>query len=1362
MSSETEKLVKFKNEVNGKPQIIDHKAMGNTLEINTDLNENDINENSPTDELEVNETGLKTQITSNELNKQEVNPCNVEEIRRNFQKTRGIYIRGTINEIDLIQTLDTGATSTIISNDFSKKLGGKIDESVPKVYSAANGSPMNIAGRVPVEIKMGSLKLKWNVLVGDIKEDCLLGADILLGLPSGPAEILMSESRMLLDGHSIPLEIVGAAKQSFKLRLVEDCNIPGFTERLIETYIDTPDDTEGLIIVEPNPEFSEKHGLGVACSVSDPNKRTTIPVRIMNPYPNNTNLRENTCVAYAEKICRVEQFMDSENPAEYENYEVIRRVTMEPRIQENVDAPKAFDNGKLVQCENEIPEHLQDLYNRSKVGKTDEQKQMMAEMLKEYGHAFSKNEYDLGRCNLGEHHIDTGDAAPVKLPSRRVPLHFLGEDDKAVEKLKKQNAIQPSKSPWAAPMVFAFKKDNTLRPCVDYRHLNQLTVKDSYRLPNPQECLDSLGTGVYYSSLDLTAGYHQIPLSKNSIPKTAFSTRSGLWEYTVMSFGLTNAPACFQRIFELALSGLLWKTCIIYLDDCISFGATFQESVSRLKVILDRIVKANMKLKPKKCELFATEVTFLGHIVNKNGTRPDPCNVSKILGWKKCSNVTETKSFLGLCSYYRKWVKDFSAIAHPLIELTRKDRVFTWSKACDESFNKLKAALVSPQIMAYPKGDGQFILDTDASAFQIGAVISQIQDNQEKVIAYGSRTLTKAEKNYCVTDRELLSLKYFMEYYRHYLLGKRFIARVDHQAIKWIFSFKNPKNRVARWQEVLSQYDFEIQFRPGCRHGNADGMSRGSQPSDCTCAEEDLESLRCGPCAKCRKRALDMESTWLAHNQPTKPEEMTESADQNEICRVTLRSETAKMDNEPWLQLRTKTELRNLQAEDPDIGPIIQWKSASENRPRGPEVCSSSQATRHYWNYWRSLVIRDGLLCRLFNKLDGSASYIQLITPRALQKEVLEAFHDTLLAGHMGKKKTEDKIKQRFYWFGLHEDVKTHIIDCDTCEANKIPYRKPKAPLGEMKSGGPMDRICTDVIGPLPRTKRNNRFIIVMTDHWNKWAEVAAAPDESATSTARAILDSLVSRFGCMLDLHSDKGRNYESVVMQELCDLLEIRKTRTTTRHPSGNGAAEIFNKTLVRMIRAFIQGEQDKWDENLQVLAGAYRATPHTSTGLSPNFLVLGHEVRLPAEIVFGSATQDGSPVSTYGEYVTSIRKAKQKAFDIARRCSGRNAQRMKQYYDGKQFLNRYDKGDMVWVLNENRLPGICSKLIPAYIGPFPVLAKLNDRDYVIQQRSEATPRVIHHDKLKKYRGSTILSWAEKAIQQWESRHKTINNKQ
>ncbi|GFU76940.1 retrovirus-related Pol polyprotein from transposon 297 [Trichonephila clavipes] len=362
--------------------------------------------------------------------------------------------------------------------------------------------------------------------------------------------------------------------------------------------------------------------------------------------------------------------------------------------------------------------------------------------------------------------------------------------------MQKNDIIEPSSSPWASPIVLVRKKDGSTRFCVDYRKLNDVTKKDSYPLPRINDTLDTLSGHKWFSTLDLKSGYWQVEIHPEDREKTAFTSGQGLWQFKVMPFGLCNAPATFERLMETVLKGLTFEACLIYLDDVIIGGRTFEEHLQNIRKVLSKLSDANLKLNPSKCKFFRKEVNYLGHIISAEGVR-------------------------------------FSNIARPLHKLTESKQKFQWAKECEDSFLQLKEALTSSPILIYPQPDKPFILDTDASNESVGAVLSQEIDGHERVVAYWSKCLSKPERNYCVTRKELLAIVKAIEHFYHYLYGQKFLLRTDHASLTWLMNFRNTEGQVARWIQRLNEYYFDIRHRKGSSHGNADALSRRPCPENC-------------------------------------------------------------------------------------------------------------------------------------------------------------------------------------------------------------------------------------------------------------------------------------------------------------------------------------------------------------------------------------------------------------------------------------------------------------------------------------------------------------------------------------------------
>ena len=367
---------------------------------------------------------------------------------------------------------------------------------------------------------------------------------------------------------------------------------------------------------------------------------------------------------------------------------------------------------------------------------------------------FAFTNVELRRTDKLQHAITTETKHPIHSPARRMPAVHKEEVHQLIQDMLACNIIQPSTSPWASPVVIVRKKDGSARFCVNYRRLNAVTRKDAYLLPRIDDTLDTLSGSQWFSTLDLLSGYWQVEVAEEDRENTAFATQSGLFEFKVMPFGLCNAPATFQRLMDLVFAGVQWSHYLVYLDDIIVVRRSFHDHLQNLSVVLQRLKEANLRHKPAKCSFYKTQVSYLGHIVSRQGVAiTDVDKISKVSNWPTPTTISEVQKFLGLASYHRRFVKNYATIASPLHKLTERGRQFHYTSKCAAAFASLKQKLINAPILAFPDFTQPFLVDTDASHSGIGAVLSQIVVGKKKVIAYASRTLSKAEQKYCVTRK---------------------------------------------------------------------------------------------------------------------------------------------------------------------------------------------------------------------------------------------------------------------------------------------------------------------------------------------------------------------------------------------------------------------------------------------------------------------------------------------------------------------------------------------------------------------------------------------------------------------------------
>ncbi|XP_061427715.1 uncharacterized protein LOC133354681 [Lethenteron reissneri] len=642
-------------------------------------------------------------------------------------------VEGEVNGVRTRILLDTGAVASLVSAAHCSTIGVDVRhlQAPDRALHTASGAGMGLLGRATLEVRIGSQVCTQEFYVSSaLCHECIAGTDLLewLGLNVQPRQRCAT---MESNGERIPFLGREPTRRRFApvaAILATAVTIGPLTEMLVPVATSPTDPAlrpSGEVMLTPHPELAKRYGVvGSATLVNADGDR--LFMRMFNPHNTPAILRRCTPIATVHPL-----------HARHSNDSVFALWAEDPGRPEG-EQDLAWRVGPTPRAE-VVP--LLDALHVPWADLPKGEADRLRELLREYADVFSEHDSDVGRTDLVKHQIDTGAARPIKLPAYRVGAPERTQIKEAVGDMLRDNIIQPSASPWSAPVVLVTKKDGSTRFCVDYRKLNAVTLGDAFPIPRIDDTFDSLAGARYFSTLYLASGYWQVEMAEEDRPKTAFTTPMGLFEFRVLPFGLTNAPATFQRLMELVMRGLQWEQCLIYLDDVIVFSRSLSEHLSRLREVFQRLRAAHLKLKPRKCYIAQREVGYLGHRVSEAGVHTDPEKVRAVVEWPRPRNLTEIRSFLGLATYYRRFVKGFSEIARPLTQLTSPKHPYQWTGACQTAFTTLKDHLTHAPTLAFPDFTTDFILDTDACTSGLGVVLSQVQDGTERVIAYASRTL---------------------------------------------------------------------------------------------------------------------------------------------------------------------------------------------------------------------------------------------------------------------------------------------------------------------------------------------------------------------------------------------------------------------------------------------------------------------------------------------------------------------------------------------------------------------------------------------------------------------------------------------
>lgn len=1156
--------------------------------------------------------------------------------------------------------VDTGAEVSLMHRRVYDCLKVKPKFTFKRVnLQTANGSSLKVDGGIKVTLNIGGTDLIQEFLVvQDLNRNVILGLDFMkehrvrLYFDLKSMKIADKVYVNLEEDIHISSTVRMKHKVTLKPRTAKIClgkvrPSPDLPTNV--TYEVTQID-KGFIVNEP--------GLQIINSVSKLNGRRNIHVLVVNNTDKHQTIYRHGLIA---KINHVGE--------------------------QNVKTVGSILKGQHKECKIDLEElHVSEKY-RSKV----------EHLLLGNQDIFASKDSDLGHTDTVKMKINTQGHEPIKMRPYRTPLQNRQVIDKAIDEMLEAKVIQRSRSPWSFPVVIVGKKDGTKRFCVDYRRLNKISVKNSFPLPLIDDMLAVLGKAKYFSNLDLKSGYWQVLMDEQDREKTAFACHKGLFEFLVMPFGLSNAPSIFQELMSVVLEGLS-HFAIAYLDDILIFSETVEGHLHHIQVVFDRLRQHGLKLKLKKCGFLQSETNYLGFVIDSSGIKPDPKKVESIKSIPAPTCVREVRSFVGMCSYYRRFIPNFSGIAEPIIQLTRKHAHFKWSPAHQRAFDFLKDSLSVVPLLEYPDPNKKYTLYTDASDTCIGACLTQESDDDgipncfqttmEKPIYYLSHKLSRTQCKWSVVEKEAFAIYYALQKLDYYLHNAAFVIKTDHKPLKYLLEAPMQNKKIQMWALSIAGYNCTIEYIPGTQNTCADLLSR--HPANVSKRDDICDSSsECQPHCDINDNAYRVN---VINSNQFDPRRFAS-------CEIKDDMETTRQPD------KVLTEF-DLVAEQKKDDEIVSLKSLILNGE------PTKDAGRRY-------IVVDDLLYFLSDP-DGDP-VLRFYVPTHLRPIVVRQYHDD--NGHMGVQKCYDSIRLKYFWPNLFKDLYRYVTTCNTCQTRSL--QKIKQPLQETDQPPyPMAKLGLDLSGPYPTSLSGNKYIVAFVDWYSGWPEAFSVPNKEADTIAHLLMEEIFPRFGCPLQIVTDNGTENVNKVMKEVTSALNIDHVLTSVYHPQSNAKVERFHRTLHDILSKRVNENQQTWDLYLNQALAAIRFNVSESSKFSPFFLLYNRDVVLPVDNLFKLRRK------YQGEELHQIGLQEQhKAFIHVRRHLKKAKKRQAKYHDRNAKTVEFKVGDPVFYKNNQRKGKLDIKWRPYYR----IIEKTGPVSYVIKDQLSGSTSKVHAELLR-----------------------------
>ena len=1165
---------------------------------------------------------------------------------------------------------DTGCQRSCISENLLRRhptfYKNKIQPHKGKTISI-DGSKVETIGTINIQFRIKGRFLRANCrIVKNLIYDFVLGWEFF---SQHNCAIHPGEGYITYENDRIPFTPNSLGVSSTHFSLAEDTVIPSLSKMVTRAnyYLSPQHMAATSDTVEVEPLYGNIAKVAVARSISRV-EGGSFPIELLNPFPHAVSIKAGDVLGHVnftsdEALAGEIQAtnINLEYGAEDSGYESEGAASEQEAVNDSAPAPNICGAAPAAETPTSTPTKPE--FNLSIASDAEPYRDKLEELLKvKHAGTFSTCERDRGRTDLVEFHANIRPGPPISVPPYRATPQMQDEANKIVHEMIADGLVSHSTSPYSAPVLLVPKKLGGWRFVTDFRKVNARCERVVYPLPRIEDALRQLKEPRFFSTMDLTKGFWQVPIAEADRKYFAFSTGTLHVEYNVMPMGALNASATMQSLMALILRGLPPEHIICFLDDILVASSTMEEHLLHLDQVLTAIARAGLKLNAKKC-LFAQEsVTCLGHLLSREGIGPDPRNLEKIKKWKPPKNKTEVRQFLGLTGYYRQLIKNYAGIANPLTDLTKLEADWVWSDEVQKAFVTLRDYLTSSSIMSYPDFTRPFWVKSDASGSCVGYVLTQMHDKREKVIAYGSKKLTDTQRRYSTYDREFFGILTAVRAYSHYLRHAHFFVITDHRpllSLKKIDPKADATGRRVRWSIELNLYDFEVIYKKGRKHSDADAMSRLTDHDDYAEEEEFAGFMLEGEGELYFLLGMD---------------------DSDAVTAVELISDIDR-----------RRELAVAQDGDPIIKQVKQLVRELKAPPRSLPAFYRSEFTK--------FVIQDNILYRKERSGPSNLPILQAIIPPSLVPAVIADAHGSIFAGHPGHQRMVDTLRRHVNWPSIGADCKRHVTKCKQCDQNSQPTPAVRTELQSMNPSFVFEHVCCDLI-QLPPVA-GWKYVCVFMDVFSRHVSLYKMRDKSTLSFTRA-LEDYVAHTGCPQKLTCDNGAEFCSQLVDAVTNILGIKKRTSVVYRPQSQGMVERWNRQLVAELRARLLQSKTTWPEQLHYIAMAHNAAPSARTGESPNLVFFGRELPLPTFTDFSTNTLREKSVQ---EYVKKCQQRVSTIHEAVRTESKRRSEKTAEAYNRKVKHSPLQTGDLVYF---KETPKNCLKTDPRWTGPVEVVKR------------------------------------------------------